>query len=265
MRRRRRRQQRQRQRRETVIGGLILVIGLAGCDGSSGKGTTASGGAGGGAPAASGGSSGGQGGRGGGPNLSGASGGAASVGSGGVAGSVGGGGAGDRAGTSAGGAPAAGGAPGAGGTSGLAGAGGAAGDGGAPAFTDPGGDFIYGVVDGTPLLADQDVTARPFLGQLNQFQVSAGTGAWQWDMVVQYTSASDSNVCIQILLQTEHVIPNVGYASLATGGSCNVQITRAAPSVGDILEGTFSAVLPQLGGSVTKVATQGRFRAHLAQ
>ena len=43
-------------------------------------------------------------------------------------------------------------------------------------------------------------------------------------------------------------------------GSCSVQVTQAAPNVGDILEGTFTATLANPAHTQTKQVTNGRFR-----
>lgn len=67
---------------------------------------------------------------------------------------------------------------------------------------------------------------------------------------------------IQILLQTQNVIPHLSNGSLVVGGSCDAQVSQAAQNDGDVMAGTFSAVLPPLSGIETKVVTEGRFRVH---
>ena len=92
--------------------------------------------------------------------------------------------------------------------------------------------------------------------------VEADDGGWSWDLNIRNEVSVDACAAEHILLQTKNVFPAHGFDSLATGGACNVQVTRAAPNVGDVIEGIFSAVLPELSGTTRKVVTNGRFRVH---
>ena len=47
---------------------------------------------------------------------------------------------------------------------------------------------------------------------------------------------------------------------VCANGACDVDVTAAAPDVGDVLEGTFTATLDQVSGTMLKQVTGGSFR-----
>jgi hypothetical protein len=203
-----------------------LVIGvIAGCGESSG--VTATPGAGGGAGA-------------------GMAGDAGSGGALGESGGLGGGGSG-RAGFGGGG--------GAGGGSG--GSGGAGASGGSSAGSSE--YFISAVVDGVPVRAEMNVRTFWFQGLTEAQLALEGVNAdWRFDFVVgNYES---STACTYVVLTPVNV-EGRSAGSYVEGGSCDMTVTADAPNVGDVLSGTFSAVVGTFTGEPLVTLTDGRFRA----
>jgi hypothetical protein len=212
---------------EKLAGTLMLVM-LVGCgestarSGTEGAGATAGAGAAGGSGTAS-----GSGGRAG--------------GSGGVSASAGENG---RAGTSGGGP--------AGGVGGASGGGGA--NGGSSEY------FVSALVDGTPVRAEMNVRTYWFQGLSEaQLALEGSTADRRFDFV--FGNYVAENPCNYVVLNSVPVVGGQAEASFVEGGRCDMTLTALAPNVGDIIEGTFSAVVGPLGSGPLVTLTEGRFRA----
>jgi hypothetical protein len=162
-----------------------------------------------------------------------------------------------------------GGVSGRGGESGGAGVGGGAGTGGrgganASGSGGTGGTsseyFISAVVDGVPVRAEMNVQALWFQGLTEaQLALEGSTADRRFDVVVgNYAS---SNSCIYLVLTPVPEVPGQAAGSFVDGGSCEMTLAAAAPKVGDVLEGTFSAVVGTIGAAPLVTLTDGRFRA----
>ena len=242
-----------------AAGGAGAHAGTAG--GSAGAGGTAAGGSGvagasgtAGASAGTAGTSVGSGGANGGT-----AGGAGGVGGAGTTGTAGRGGS-APAGTSGGTAGASGGASGsAGGVGASGGASGSAGASGAGGSAIAG-YYITGDVDGVTVRAEMGAVAYWWSGIVTgTIAADASAASWAWSLIVVNGTNVASNCSAAEIFLYPPGHPEMGFAK-SNGGSCSVQVTQAAPNVGDILEGTFTATLANPAQTQTKQVTNGRFR-----
>jgi hypothetical protein len=177
----------------------------------------------------------------------GATGGAAEAGSSGSAGGSG-SGSGGRAGGGGGVSASAGG-------SGRAGASGGGGAGGSSSEY-----FISALVDGMPVRAEMNVRTYWFQGLSEvQLALEGSTADRRFDFV--FGNYVAENPCNYVVLNSVPVMAGQAEASFVEGGSCDMTLTALAPNVGDIIEGTFSAVVGPLGAGPLVTLTEGRFRA----
>jgi hypothetical protein len=240
-----------------VFGCLLLVA--ASCGSSSSPAATGSAGTGGNGSAGTTGAA-GRGGTGGASGTTGAAG-AGVAGTTGIAGSEGAAGTTGAAGTA--GSAGAAGTAGSGGSTGSAGTTGAAGTAGA-AGSGAGGSTstasVSGEVGGTSDRAETDLRAYRFQGTSDpDLRVEASSSTWTWALVFDNAVGTDTACGISLVRRGTEV---ASYSSALTGGTCSATITRAAPNVGEEVEGTFSGVVSKAfgtgDGSLT--ITNGRFR-----
>jgi hypothetical protein len=105
-----------------------------------------------------------------------------------------------------------------------------------------------------------DVRVFWYQGVLDGWLILEGSAEnHEFDFVVQ--NASSSNACSYVVSAALPRMPATERASYAEGGSCDVMVTVTAPNVGDVFEGTFSAVVGTYAGTPLVTLTDGRFRA----
>lgn len=74
-----------------------------------------------------------------------------------------------------------------------------------------------------------------------------------------HTCAPGPNQVELTLSRVEANLPAF-YEGNRTGGACSIQVTAAAPNVGDVVRGTFTATLVDIGNAArTLVVTEGAF------
>ena len=86
---------------------------------------------------------------------------------------------------------------------------------------------------------------------------------WAWSLIVVNGTNVASNCSAAEIFLYPPGHPEMGFAK-SNGGSCSVQVTQAAPNVGDILEGTFAATLADPAHTQTKQVTNGGFTSAVA-
>jgi hypothetical protein len=142
-------------------------------------------------------------------------------------------------------------------TTGGAGSGGTGAAGGAAGSGDY---YVRAVVGGEPLVAEMAVSTYWFEGLQQGYVVVEGRSAdHQWYIVTRENTVT--NGCSYITLEE---IPRNFSTVLSTvydGGSCSLTVTTEAPNPGDVLEGTFTAVLKIANGTEGVNAIEGSFRA----
>ena len=118
--------------------------------------------------------------------------------------------------------------------------------------------FITGTVDGVVVRADFDPKAgvQGVLG--GRIWMVAGTNAAttrEWNVYVQnHVGMHD---CGQGWVG---LFDGNGDPRSDQGGSCSVDVTAAAPAIGDVIEGTFTATLKSTMPARTVTVTDGAFR-----
>jgi hypothetical protein len=119
---------------------------------------------------------------------------------------------------------------------------------------------VSAVVDGVPIRAEMNVQAYWFQGLLDGWLELQGATEDRVFYVVLLNALSD-DACSYLVFAPLPFEPFTAAGSYVEGGSCDVTVTATAPAVGDIIEGTFSAVVGPLGASPLLALTDGRFRA----
>jgi len=119
------------------------------------------------------------------------------------------------------------------------------------------GDFIAADVDGTNLRAELTPSAgNEGLTSADLIWANAGTTSttFGWNFYVKNAVGTfDCPPSWMALFQP-------GRMFTSGGGSCSITVTHAAPALGDLLEGTFSATLKTSTSTVeTAVVTNGAF------
>jgi len=126
--------------------------------------------------------------------------------------------------------------------------------------TIPTGGFITGDVDGVTIRAEMQAIAYWWSGiQDGSIGAEAQNADWQWILIV--SNSTNGNACAggYVVLQKPGMA-TMAFGSYGAEGACAVTVTAAAPNVGDVLEGTFTATLDQVSGSLLKQVTNGAFR-----
>jgi len=121
----------------------------------------------------------------------------------------------------------------------------------------PTGGFITGDVDGVTIRAELQAVSYWWSGlQQGWIEADAQNAEWQWVLILRNVPGP---ACGYVLLQPVNV-STMTFASYGMYGACDVDVTAAAPDVGDVLEGTFTATLDQVSGTMLKQVTAGSFR-----
>jgi hypothetical protein len=142
---------------------------------------------------------------------------------------------------------------------------GSGGNGGAPGTGGAGGAsryFITGEVDGVTMRGETNVRARWYQGLLEGFLgLSAEIGnGWSWELTIRNETGNPScGIAAVILNQSGPEM--VSFGTFDTRTSCTFEVSAAAPNVGDVIEGMFTATLSALPTtSPDRVVTGGAFR-----
>jgi hypothetical protein len=119
------------------------------------------------------------------------------------------------------------------------------------------GDFISGDVDGVPVRVETDTMAGTVGLGAGRIWVNAGSSTPAWNVYVPNSVGTSACPPDWIALFAAGGNPR----SDGPGASCSVTVTRAAPALGDVIEGTFSATLTTIPPSEprTAVVTNGAF------
>jgi hypothetical protein len=120
------------------------------------------------------------------------------------------------------------------------------------------GNFITGDVDGVTVRVETDLMAGTAGVAAGQIWLSAGVSGAAWNVYI--TNGVGSSVCPPDWIAVYNP-PGGGGMLRSEGGTCSVTVTRAAPEVGDVIEGTFTATLKTMPPSEprTAVVTNGAF------
>lgn len=123
--------------------------------------------------------------------------------------------------------------------------------------------FIRADLDGETLTATAEVSAAWFWGLLDgSIWVTGTDGARTWNFMIRNFEGNDACAGGYITLDGPAYPQPAGLATFWEGGTCAVTVTRAAPNVGDVIEGSFGATLAASPDPALSVAvTNGRFRA----
>ena len=123
------------------------------------------------------------------------------------------------------------------------------------------GYFITADVDGATMRGETNVRAYWFQGlQPGYLSLTASGTGWSWTLV--FVNMTGTPACGTASVQLSYDDASMGsYGTFHAGDTCAFTVSSAAPTVGDVLEGTFSAMM---SGSPTnhpnRVATSGAFR-----
>ncbi len=121
------------------------------------------------------------------------------------------------------------------------------------------GDFISGDVDGVTVRVEVELKSGTVGLAAGQIWVNAGPlGASAWNLYVSNSVGVSECPSDWIALFDA---PGGGDLRSDGGGSCSVNVTAAAPALGDVIEGTFSATLKTMTSTpqITAVVTNGAF------
>jgi hypothetical protein len=149
---------------------------------------------------------------------------------------------------------------GGGGTAGAGGAGGASGSGG----TGAGGTsaaYIVADIDGVTTRAEVEAASYWFQG-IASFDIALsakpGTAANTLRWFILAPNDRGTFTCMPGARYIELTPTAQGGATHTSPGTCSVTITAAAPNVGDVVQGTFTATL--VGQGTVRAVTNGSFR-----
>jgi hypothetical protein len=124
------------------------------------------------------------------------------------------------------------------------------------------GDFISGEVDGVSIRAAFEPAAGTTGVDAGEIWVVAGKTSMLDGWKVYIPNAVGTTTCPPswlALFETENSV----VCSDGPGASCTVTVTAAAPAMGDVVEGTFTATLSPYGADPatarTSVVTNGAF------
>ena len=121
----------------------------------------------------------------------------------------------------------------------------------------PTGGFITAEVDGVTIRAELQAVSYWWSGlQQGWIEADAQNAEWQWVLILRNAPGP---ACGYVVLQPVNA-STMAFATYGSDGACDVDLTAAAPDVGDVLEGTFTATLDQVSGSMLKQVTSGSFR-----
>ncbi len=129
------------------------------------------------------------------------------------------------------------------------------------------GFFVEALVDGELFRAEGDVRARWFAGLLpGGLGINADSETFEWALLVGEGEGAQTCGTATITLTRTDVDPVTYLMSNPLAGpehECSLTIDKAAVTVGDVMEGTFSGLLTPIPGDpeVTVPVTKGSFRA----
>lgn len=125
----------------------------------------------------------------------------------------------------------------------------------------PTGGFITGDVDGVTIRAEMRAVSYWWSGiQDGWLGAEAQNAEWQWSLVLP-NATGPLAACSggYVVLQTAGS-GTMAFGSFGADGACAADVTAAAPDVGDVFEGMFTATLDQVSGAMLKQVTNGAFR-----
>lgn len=118
------------------------------------------------------------------------------------------------------------------------------------------GDFIAADVDGVTVRAELTPTGGTKGAAPGEIWVNAGTTSATLGWTLYVPNSVGTSTCIPDWV----ALFEAGRMLRSDRGSCSVTVTVAAPALGDVLEGTFTATLTTLTSPVqTAVVTSGAF------
>lgn len=118
------------------------------------------------------------------------------------------------------------------------------------------GDFISADVDGVTVRAELMPSAGTNGLSAGQIWANAGTTSETLGWTLYVPNSVGTSACIPDWV----ALFEAGRMLRSDRGSCSVTVTAAAPALGDVLEGTFTATLTTLTSTVqTAVVTNGAF------
>lgn len=112
--------------------------------------------------------------------------------------------------------------------------------------------FITGDVDGVTVRVETDFMAGTAGLAAGQIWVNGGITGPAWNVWV--TNSVGTSQCPPDWIAV-YDPPGGGGTLRSEGGTCAVTVTRAAPAVGDVIEGTFTATLKTMAPSDPRTAT----------
>jgi hypothetical protein len=121
------------------------------------------------------------------------------------------------------------------------------------------GGFVTADIDGVTVRVEVDVRSGTSGVGPGQIWITAGTTSTDaWNLYIS-NSVGTSTCPPDWVGQFE----DTGDLLRSEGGSCSVTVTAAAPALGDVIEGTFTATLKTMPPETprTAVVTNGAFRA----
>jgi hypothetical protein len=111
-----------------------------------------------------------------------------------------------------------------------------------------------------PIRAETDVRVYWFQGLLDGWVTLEGsTEDRAFGFVLQNAISSDA--CSYVVFGDLPRMAATERGSYVTDGRCDVTVTATALDLGDVFEGTFSAVVGRIGNPTLVTLTEGRFRA----
>ena len=123
----------------------------------------------------------------------------------------------------------------------------------------PTGGFITADVDGVTIRGEMRAVSYWWSGiQEGWIASQAQNAEWQWGLVLRNATGPAACSGGSIFLQPA-ASGSMAFGSFGAGGACAADVTAAAPNVGDVFEGTFTATLGQVGGATLKQVSNGVF------
>jgi hypothetical protein len=121
----------------------------------------------------------------------------------------------------------------------------------------PTGGFITAEVDGVTIRAEMQAVSYWWSGlQQGWIEADGQNADWQWALILRNVPGP---ACGYVVLQPVNA-STMAFASYGADGACAVDVSAAAPEVGDVLAGTFTATLDQVSGPMLKQVTGGSFQ-----
>jgi hypothetical protein len=124
--------------------------------------------------------------------------------------------------------------------------------------------FVQALANDELIYGGQNVHARWWSGLLPDYIAAQGESEdWIWSLVMLNVDGA-TNCGVGTITLTSKAMSSLSFVSDAfvdvEASQCSLELIRAAPDVGDRLEGTFSGRLGAVGGRPDKLVTGGSFR-----